>query len=426
MFGLKHAIMVPNSKRNNNKNLTTMTHHYQFSTQLDWVTHAQWQVPDTPFMQFTFWQALTNAGLIGEHSDWPVTYVQVFNATSILVAVMPVFIKNHHQGEYVFDFSWAEAFERYGRHYYPRLVTSVPFTPVTGERIWVAQGQSLTQEIYQTLLQAIDDVAKRYQASTWHGLFFSPQSAMSIQGQRNICQRISCQFLWQNRNLDGQKFTQFADFLATLTAKKRKSIKVERQKVAQQNLTCELKLGHDISGQDWEIFYQCYAMTYLVRGRRPYLTLPFFKQLRQSMADHLMLAQACNEHGEVVACSLFFYDETTLYGRYWGCLAEYDCLHFELCYYQGIEFAIQQGLTYFDPGTQGEHKLIRGFYPVFTHSLHRIYEPVFAPAIAQFCEDEQQAVLAYQADAMTVLPFNDAYTRKFFGDVVPKPLTTDS
>lgn len=393
-----------------------MTYHYQFSTQLDWITHGQWQLPNTPFMHVAFWQALTDAGLIGERSDWPVTYVQIFDATPTLIAVMPVFIKNHHQGEYVFDFSWAEAFERYGRNYYPRLVTSVPFTPVTGERIWVAQGESLNTAIYQTILQAIDELAQRCQAATWHGLFFSADSALKVQTLPAICERISCQFLWQNRDIEGKKFSQFDDFLATLTAKKRKSINVERQKVIQQHLTCQLKLGHDISDNDWDVFYQCYAMTYLVRGRRPYLTLPFFRQLGHSMADHLMLAQAYNEHGEVVACSLFFYDKTTLYGRYWGCLAEYDCLHFELCYYQGIAFAIEQGLTYFDPGTQGEHKLIRGFYPVLTHSLHRVYDSAFAPAIAQFCDDEQQAILAYQADALSALPFNAAYKSQFFGD----------
>ena len=148
------------------------------------------------------------------------------------------------------------------------------------------------------------------------------------------------------------------------------------------------------------------------------------------MADKLMLAQAHNAHGDIVACSLFFFDGdaaiSTLYGRYWGCLEEYDCLHFELCYYQGIEFAIKHGLRYFDPGTQGEHKLIRGFYPVLTHSLHRVYDKVFAPAIAQFCQDEQHAILAYQADAMTALPFNDTYKSQFFGDVAARGTIPDN
>ena len=407
-----------------------MSYHYQFTTKFDWHLQTQWQTPDTPFMHFDFWQALIDAKLIGGRSDWWVQYVQIVDDSAQLIAVMPVFIKKHHQGEYVFDFSWAEAFERYGRNYYPRLVTSVPFTPVTGERIWVAQGKSLTAPLYQTLLQAIDELASRYQASTWHGLFFSPKDVQALHNMPNLCERLSCQFLWQNRNLQDKKFANFDEFLATLTAKKRKSIKVERQKVLKQNLSCQVKLGDDITEADWAVFYQCYAMTYLVRGRQPYLNLAFFKQLGQTMADKLMLAQAHNAHGDIVACSLFFFDDdaaiSTLYGRYWGCLEEYDCLHFELCYYQGIEFAIKHGLRYFDPGTQGEHKLIRGFYPVLTHSLHRVYDKVFAPAIAQFCQDEQHAILAYQADAMTALPFNDIYKSQFFGDVVAQGIIPDN
>ena len=198
-----------------------------------------------------------------------------------------------------------------------------------------------------------------------------------------------------------------------MTAKKRKSIKVERQKVAAQGVTCQIKLGQEIGDADWQVFYQCYAMTYLVRGRRPYLSLGFFEQIGKRMTDSLMLAQAKDHQGNIVACALFFYDSdpavSTLYGRYWGSLAEYDSLHFELCYYQGIAFAIAQGLRQFDPGTQGEHKLIRGFRPVLSHSLHRVYDARFVPAIGHYCEQECAGVLGYFEEAMNAVPFNQNY-----------------
>lgn len=383
---------------------------YEFSVELDWQHHNNWQTPDTPFMQFAFWQALQDSEAIGAEAGWLPIYILVKNKANAdqLCAVMPVFIKDHHQGEYVFDYAWAEAYERYRRDYYPRLVTSVPFTPVTGERVWLVAGQALDQTLWQTIQQAIDALAVKTQASSWHGLFMQ-KSMLTLGQSAPDTYRVGCQFMWHNHPTGGEKFANFDDFLAILTAKKRKSIRVERQKVAQQGLNCQVKLGDDITDEDWQIFYQCYAMTYLVRGRQPYLSLAFFLQIGQHMANNLMLAQATDTTGEIVASSLFFYDKTTLYGRYWGCLAEYDSLHFELCYYQGIEFAIHRGLQYFDPGTQGEHKLIRGFIPMLTYSLHKIYDQGFVPAIQRFCQQERQAVLAYYEDVLQAVPFNQDY-----------------
>lgn len=389
-----------------------MTANYSFDirTTTDWQTQGDWQLPDTPFMRFAFWQALADSQAIGEQAGWLPLYILIKASFSKEkpkpVAVMPIFIKDHHQGEYVFDHAWADAYYRYGADYYPRLVTSVPFTPVTGERVWLAKGQSLHPEIWYTAQTAIKTLGAQVNASSWHGLFFDEKSLQTLPTQIT---RYGCQFLWHNLNKDGEKFTNFDDFLAILTAKKRKSIKVERQKVARQGLSARLKLGNDITVTDWQIFYQCYAMTYFVRGRQPYLSQQFFEQIGQSMPEHLMLAQAIDKSGEIVACALFFYDHDTLYGRYWGCLAEYDSLHFELCYYQGIEFAIKQGLTYFDPGTQGEHKLIRGFIPTLSYSVHHIFEPRFEQAIADFCEAEREAVLNYYDEAKRALPFNQDY-----------------
>ena len=434
-----------------------MTLQYALLNDTSWQSLGDWQTPDTPFMSFAFWQALIDTGGIGEKAGWLPIYILVHRVeadddsavqqslssveASINVkqpvAVMPVFIKGHHQGEFVFDHSWAQAYAQYGLDYYPRLVTSAPYTPVTGQRIWLAEGETLNAEIIKTAIAGVDDIAQQVGASGWHGLFVTPEMAaianvslptdidigMALKNQANgiavepieipILERQGCQFLWQNKNLsqNDQPFVDFENFLATLRAKKRKTIRAERRKVAEQGITCQRKCGDEITESDWKTFYHCYVMTYAVRGQQPYLTMDFFKALAQTMPEHLMLAQALDASGEIIASSLFLYDTpddktATLYGRYWGALGEYDSLHFELCYYQGIEFAIEQGLHYFDPGTQGEHKLIRGFIPTTTHSLHRIYDTRFVPAIADFCKKDRLHMAQYRQQAFEALPFN--------------------
>ena len=461
-----------------------MSLQYALVGDMGWQQQALWQTPDTPFMTFAFWQALIDTGAIGEAAGWLPIFTMIYrvnvdsvdslnsnNEISVIenaqpVAVMPVFIKGHHRGEFVFDHAWAEAYARYGGDYYPRLVTSVPFTPITGERFWLAEGECLNAEIIKTAMAGIDNLAQQVDASSWHGLFVTSEFAalaastvseigqmisishpnndsartkqatqetiqettqettgtpnnshLSIAKSIPILERQGCQFLWQNKNIvkNGQPFTDFDDFLATLRAKKRKTIRAERRKVAEQGIVCVRKCGNTISDDDWKTFYHCYVMTYAVRGQQPYLTADFFRALAESMPQHLMLAQAYDRSGEIIASSLFLYDApdedkkpltTTLYGRYWGALGDYDSLHFELCYYQGIEFAIEQGLSFFDPGTQGEHKLIRGFIPTTTHSLHRIYDARFVPAISDFCLQDRMRMAQYRKQAHAALPFN--------------------
>ena len=445
---------------------------YALVGDMSWQNQAQWQTPDTPFMSFAFWQALQDTGAIGEPAGWLPIFVLIYRSTSKKVdiadnstvdnevmqpvAVMPVFVKGHHRGEFVFDYAWAEAYARYGVDYYPRLVTSSPYTPITGQRIWLTVDQILNAEIIKTIMAGVDDIAKHVGASSWHGLFVSPELATlaastkpeiakalshnhsinqhkeAIDDSNNstsiipILERQGCQFLWQNKNLinDKKPFLSFDDFLATLKAKKRKTIRAERRKVTEQGIECIRKCGDAITEIDWQAFYHCYVMTYAVRGQQSYLTEDFFKKLAASMSEHIMLAQAFDANGEIIASSLFLYDKpdstenntSTLYGRYWGALGEYDSLHFELCYYQGIEFAIEQGLTYFDPGTQGEHKLIRGFIPTTTHSLHRIYDARFIPAIANFCVEDRGRMAQYRAQAHEALPFNQDNMPKFNSD----------
>ncbi|BBI66320.1 hypothetical protein PKHYL_05110 [Psychrobacter sp. KH172YL61] len=385
-----------------------MSLEYALMNDTSWQSQTDWQTPDTPFMSFAFWQALAETGAIGERAGWLPIFILVHrvnddtkDAALQPVAVLPVFIKSHHRGEFVFDHSWAEAYARYGLDYYPRLVTSVPYTPITGQRLWLAKGERLNEEIIKTAIAGVDDIAQQVGASSWHGLFVTPNLASiattsmpteidierALAAQERgvesapiampIFERQGCQFLWQNKDLlnDSQPFADFDAFLMTLKAKKRKTIRAERRKVAEQGIICQRKIGDAISDADWKAFYHCYVMTYAVRGQQPYLTIDFFMALAASMSEHIMLAQALDASGEIIASSLFLYDtpdsnsnnddsvdgdvnndvdnNATLYGRYWGALGEYDSLHFELCYYQGIEFAIEQGLASFDPGTQG-------------------------------------------------------------------------
>lgn len=438
-----------------------MNLQYALLNDTSWQQQVDWQMPDTPFMSFAFWQALIETGAIGERAGWLPIFVLVYRTDdndndnddkviddaaitpkelSQSVAVMPVFVKNHHRGEFVFDHSWAQAYAQYGLDYYPRLVTSSPYTPITGERLWLAAGETLNADIVKTVIAGVDDIAQQIGASSWHGLFVTAELAKlattllpadkitslarvtdakiaSLAVNNPILERQGCQFLWQNKDLqqDEQPFADFEDFLSTLKAKKRKTIRAERRKVAEQNIHCYRKCGEDITDADWKAFYHCYVMTYAVRGQQPYLSIDFFMTLAKNMPEHLMLAQAADADGEIIASSLFLYDKAdsdeqndhaTLYGRYWGALGEYDSLHFELCYYQGIEFAIEQNLTYFDPGTQGEHKLIRGFIPTKTHSIHRIYDLRFVPAITDFCTKDRLHMAQYRKQAHDALPFN--------------------
>lgn len=453
------------SLRKNSKNSVVMMNlQYALLSDNSWQDMARWQTPDTPFMTFEFWQALSETGAIGEQAGWLPIYILIYrpNETDNVIdnnanddksnaaqpalssepigqpiAVMPVFIKGHHQGEFVFDHAWAQAYAQYGLDYYPRLVTSAPYTPVTGQRLWLAAGETLNTDILKTAIAGVDDIAQQVEASSWHGLFATSEMAsianasmptdtdieMALNNQKNsgtvepielpILERQGCQFLWQNKNVsqNNKQFADFEAFLGTFRAKKRKTVRAERRKVAEQGISCQRKCGVAITAEDWQTFYRCYVMTYAVRGQQPYLTLDFFKRVAASMPEHLMLAQALDANGEIIASSLFFYDNpnsqnATLYGRYWGALAEYDSLHFELCYYQGIEFAIEQGLTYFDPGTQGEHKLVRGFVPTKTHSLHRIYDGRFVPAISNFCVKDRMHMAQYRKQAFAALPFN--------------------
>ncbi|MDE2420208.1 MAG: N-acetyltransferase [Gammaproteobacteria bacterium] len=364
-----------------------------------------WSGQSTPFMRRAFWLALEEGNAIGSQAGWYGQHLIVCRDGEP-VAALPLFVKTHNRGEYVFDHAWAQAYARHGLDYYPRLVTSVPFTPVTGSRVLLAKDVELA-DVLPALLQGIQALAQKYGASSWHGLFLNQDFLQAYRdvGFSNpqtpkLAERVNVQFLWENQN-----YADFTSFLNLLTAKRRKSIRVEREKVAAQGITCRWLEGADITSADWQFFYQCYQNTYHIRGQKPYLSQSFFTQLGATMPDALALVIAQDADQNPIASALFFKDEQTLYGRYWGAICDVDSLHFEVCYYQGIEYAIQHDLRWFDPGTQGEHKLIRGFAPVFTHSLHWLAEPAFMDAVMDFTVLERVGVEAYFEEAMGCLPY---------------------
>jgi predicted N-acyltransferase len=366
-----------------------------------------WEKLTSPFMRRAFWLALEESDAIGAQSGWFGQHLIVYRDQEP-IAALPVFVKTHNRGEYVFDHAWAQAYARHGLDYYPRLVTSAPFTPVTGSRVLLAENVILA-DVLPTLLQGIQALAQKFGASSWHGLFLDQcflqayhDAQLSNPKTPKLAERINVQFLWENKD-----YADFAAFLNVLTAKRRKSIRVERDKVAAQNISCHWREGAEISNRDWLFFYQCYQNTYHIRGQKPYLSLEFFTQLGATMPDALALVIAQDADQNPIAAALFFKDEQTLYGRYWGAIRDVDSLHFEVCYYQGIEYAIKHNLRWFDPGTQGEHKLIRGFAPVYTHSLHWLAEPAFMAAVTDFTIREKVGVEGYFAESMGCLPYKN-------------------
>jgi predicted N-acyltransferase len=349
-----------------------------------------------PFLRYQFFQALEQSGCTSRETGWQPSHLVIKSGDEV-VGVAPAYLKTHSMGEYVFDWAWAEAYQRYGMRYYPKLLIAVPFTPSRGPRLLLEPSfrAQLSAGIMPDLL---DSLISELDVHSWHLLFpdEADQSLLKHDGQLH---RIGCQFHWHNRS-----YQSFDDFLAELTSRKRKSIRKERRQVAEQGITFARYHGRDVSDQALSAFYVFYQATYLKRGQRPYLNKTFFEQIREHLPEHLTLIMAIRG-GEMIAGALFMTGEDTLYGRYWGCLEEYDHLHFETCYYQGIELAIERGLMRFDAGAQGEHKLVRGFEPAITHSWHGIAHPGFREAIEAFTQDEAEQVQGYFDEAHSVLPF---------------------
>lgn len=386
----------------------------EFLDSMEQLSVTEWQQLnhfDNPFMRREFLLALEQSGAASARGGWQPLHMVVRDKLG-LAAFMPLYLKNHSYGEYVFDWSWADAYDRYGLDYYPKLVSAVPYTPSQSSRILLRKSIQLA-DLSQAIFNAIKQKAEQLGASSWHLLFPTEEENQLFETAGTIT-RLNCQFHWFNT--DG--WQDFDQFLGSFSARKRKSVRKERQKIGQQSLSLTRILGEDITQEQLNHFYHCYHITYMQRGRKGYLNKDFFQRLIKTMPEQIMLVMADYQptidsetqsidlpEKQAVAAALFFYDQTSLYGRYWGSRVEADCLHFEACYYQGLEFCFEKGLEHFDPGTQGEHKISRGFRPIITSSNHWLAETEFQQAVEQFALEEAEHTYSYAEQAEALLPF---------------------
>jgi predicted N-acyltransferase len=351
-----------------------------------------------PFLRHEFFLALEQSGCAAARTGWTPRHLIIEDAKGVPAAAMPLFRKAHSRGEFVFDFSWAGAYAQHGLNYYPKLLTAVPFTPVSGPRILVdpnVDGGAAAK----CAVRAALDYARSEQLSSWHVLFPTDETAADLDLAGMILRR-DCQFHWYNHG-----YESFESFLATFTAEKRKKAKRERRRVAEAGIEFDTLHGGDMTASLWDIVYEFYAETFHRHGHEPYLNLDFFKRVSAAMPNELMLKVA-RVGAEPIAVAIFFVGSEALYGRYWGAGGNFHSLHFEACYYQGIEYCIEKKLQRFEPGTQGEHKVPRGFVPTLTHSAHYIADPRFAAAIRDYAQREARGVDNYAAAVNEHVPYH--------------------
>jgi predicted N-acyltransferase len=364
------------------------------------VAPAEWNALDRtghPFTRHEFLDTLETTGRVGGDTGWSPHHLVVRDATGTLVAAVPQYLKAHSWGEFVFDWAWAQGYARAGIEYYPKLLSAVPFTPVTGPRLLVAACAE-APKLRRSLAELLIESARTGGASGAHANFTlaDDQSALESAG---FLRRHDCRFLWRNRG-----YRDFEDFLATFRADKRKKARRERRRVAESGIEFRTLPGESIEPALWRVIFGFSERTFLLHGNDHYLSVEFLSQVSQRMPGSVMVKLAVRA-GTPVAAAIFFADSQNLYGRYWGCAQPEDSLHFEACYYQGIDYCIEHGLQSFDPGTQGEHKIARGFEPTRTHSAHWLAHPGFADVVGRYLERERTAVDEYIAATGAHLPF---------------------
>jgi predicted N-acyltransferase len=362
-----------------------------------------------PFLNYEFLKALEITKCVSPEEGWTPLHI-VVSEKDIVLAIMPLYVKTDSQGEFIFDWSWADAYYRNGLEYYPKLVSSIPFTPASGPRLLIAD-EIRSEEIIKAVSSALKKISEDNNFSSVH-ILLAEKEEIDLYSNEDFSLRTSYSFHWFNK-----EYKNFDNFLEDMTSRQRKNIKKERTKISQQGIKMKKISGHEITEDMLEIFYKFYQVTYLKRGMRGYLNLEFFKKIVNKMPESILMVLAQNSSGEYVAGALNFYDEEKLYGRYWGCLEEYDSLHFETCYYQGIEFCIEEKLKSFDPGVQGEHKIKRGFCPIETFSAHWIKDVRFKEAIDDFLSRERIHILEYNQDRKSRLPFKKEVTLDLYDKI---------
>ena len=357
------------------------------------------QAAPTPFMQHEYLSALHEGNCATEGTGWLPRFLTVEDHGE-LVAACPVYLKDHSYGEYVFDWAWADAYQRHGLNYYPKLLNAVPFTPVPGSRL-LARDDTLRS----VLLQGMTRLAADAKLSSVHSLFIddAEYGLITGTGRSGWMMRSTVQFHWQNQD---PGYPDFAAFLASLQREKRKKIAQERRRVADAGVSFSQQVGQDITPQDWDFFYRCYALTYRAHHSTPYLTRDFFARMADSMADNWLLFTAWRG-GQRLATSLVALqcDRGVAYGRYWGAIEAVPCLHFEACYYQPLAWCIANGYKRFEGGAQGEHKMARGLLPVQTHSAHWLAHPQFSQAVGDFLAREGSGIANYMDELNERAPY---------------------
>ena len=353
---------------------------------------------DQPFLRHEFLLALEQSRCSGPRTGWTPRHMVLEDARGRAEAALPLYHKSHSRGEFVFDFSWANAYVQHGLAYYPKLLSAVPFSPVRGARLLVGAAAD-APALRARLIAAATDYTRAQNLSSWHVLFPAPDCVTALRGA-GLIERRDCQFHWFN-----QDYESFDAFLATFTAEKRKKAKRERRRVAEAGIKFDTRLGGDVDAALWQTLYPFYADTFYRHGHEPYLNLDFFKRIAATMPEQLMLKIA-RVGAEPIAVAIFFVGADALYGRYWGAGGNYHSLHFETCYYQGIDYCIEKRLRRFEPGTQGEHKVPRGFVPTLTGSAHYIVDPRFAAAIRDFTVREARGIDRYVAAVSEHVPYH--------------------
>lgn len=349
-----------------------------------------------PFLRHEFLSALENNRCVGQNHGWLPRHLAAFEQDQ-LVGAVPMYLKDNSYGEFVFDWSWADAYQRAGLPYYPKSVVAVPYTPATGPRILTAP-EACRDQIAPQLIELARAWSESENLSSLHWLFTNTDDTNRLKDQ-GLLMRLGCQFHWQN-----QGYRDFEDYLSRFNSRKRKKVRRERRYVEQAGIEMRVVHGHEASDLELAVMHEFYRTTFDKKWGHATLNLEFFREIATTMGDQLVLIIA-SKNSRIVAGAICLRSNDTLYGRHWGCYEEYHSLHFEACYYQGIDYCIEHGLTVFEPGAQGEHKISRGFMPTPTWSAHWIADPGFREIIRRFLDQETAGMFEYMEELSERSPF---------------------
>ena len=353
-----------------------------------------------PFLRYEFLAALEQHHCVGEHHGWLPRHIAAYDDDNKLAGLVPLYLKDNSYGEFVFDWAWADAWHRAGKPYYPKLVAAIPFTPATGPRLLVHPLAERTR-VVKSLVEAALALTEQTGSSSLHWLFTDKRDTDTLVEQ-GFMRRTGCHFHWSN-----QHYRNFDDFLSRLTSRKRKKIRRERRHVEEAGIQMEIVHGREATEEQWHSMHYFYRTTFEKKSGMPTLSAGFFHEISRTMGDQVVLVFATHQ-GKAVAGAIMLRGDDALYGRHWGCLQEFHSLHFETCYYQGIEYCIEHGLSLFEPGAQGEHKISRGFLPTLTWSAHWIRDDDFRPVIERYLLQEHELVIDYYNELSETSPFKKA------------------